>query len=82
MFVPRPETEALVGWALDTLRAGATRPLVVDLCSGSGAIALAVAQEYPAARVIAVELADRPGWRAAPNVAALGTPRSRYGPAT
>ncbi|MFF3855314.1 peptide chain release factor N(5)-glutamine methyltransferase [Micromonospora sp. NPDC002575] len=30
-------------------------PLVVDLCSGSGAIALAVAQETPAARVVAVE---------------------------
>ncbi len=53
VFVPRPETELLAGWGVDHARAGS--PLVVDLCSGSGAIALAVAQETPAARVVAVE---------------------------
>ncbi|WP_343449027.1 peptide chain release factor N(5)-glutamine methyltransferase [Micromonospora oryzae] len=53
VFVPRPETELLAGWGVDQARAGS--PLVVDLCSGSGAIALAVAQEAPAARVVAVE---------------------------
>ncbi|WP_431974081.1 peptide chain release factor N(5)-glutamine methyltransferase [Micromonospora haikouensis] len=53
VFVPRPETELLAGWGVDQARAGS--PLVVDLCSGSGAIALAVAQETPAARVVAVE---------------------------
>ncbi len=53
VFVPRPETELLAGWGVDQARAGG--PLVVDLCSGSGAIALAVAQEAPAARVVAVE---------------------------
>lgn len=54
VFVPRPETELLAGWGIEVAR---TRPapLVVDLCSGSGAIALAVAQEVPAARVVAVE---------------------------
>ncbi|MFI1193421.1 peptide chain release factor N(5)-glutamine methyltransferase [Micromonospora sp. NPDC020750] len=64
VFVPRPETELLAGWGVDRARprpgAGETAgagdgPLVVDLCSGSGAIALAVAQEAPAARVVAVE---------------------------
>src|SRR3954453_21811563 len=54
VFVPRPETEALVGWALDRL-GGAGAPLVVDLGSGSGAIALSIAHEHPGARVLAVE---------------------------
>ncbi|MEJ3749648.1 peptide chain release factor N(5)-glutamine methyltransferase [Actinomycetes bacterium KLBMP 9797] len=52
VFVPRPETELLAGWGLEV--AGAS-PTVVDLCSGSGAIALAVAQEVPDATVYAVE---------------------------
>ncbi|MDI5937050.1 HemK/PrmC family methyltransferase [Micromonospora sp. DH15] len=62
VFVPRPETELLAGWGVDQARAGG--PVVVDLCSGSGAIALAVAQEAPAARVVAVERSPgvlRPG---------------------
>ncbi len=54
VFVPRPETEALVGWALEQL-AGVAEPLVVDLGAGSGAIALSIAHEHPGARVIAVE---------------------------
>jgi release factor glutamine methyltransferase len=54
VFVPRPETEALVSWGLDAL-GGASGAVVVDLCSGSGAIALAVAHEHPGARVFAVE---------------------------
>ncbi|MFC3501061.1 peptide chain release factor N(5)-glutamine methyltransferase [Micromonospora krabiensis] len=56
VFVPRPETELLAGWGIEwARRAAPPGPLVVDLCSGSGAIALAVAQELPAARVVAVE---------------------------
>ncbi|MBW4716456.1 peptide chain release factor N(5)-glutamine methyltransferase [Saccharothrix obliqua] len=54
VFVPRPETELLVEWGLSTL-AGADRPVVVDLCTGSGAIALAVAHRLPRATVHAVE---------------------------
>ncbi|WBB79461.1 peptide chain release factor N(5)-glutamine methyltransferase [Micromonospora sp. WMMD882] len=54
VFVPRPETELVVEWGLGQARQVA-RPLVVDLCSGSGAIALAVAQEAPTAVVVAVE---------------------------
>lgn len=54
VFVPRPETELLAGWGIEQAGRWAA-PLVVDLCSGSGAIALAVAQELPAARVVAVE---------------------------
>ncbi|MGH8861475.1 MAG: peptide chain release factor N(5)-glutamine methyltransferase [Jatrophihabitantaceae bacterium] len=54
VFVPRPETELLVDAVLPHLTA-LDKPMVVDLCSGSGALALAVADEMPAARVLAVE---------------------------
>lgn len=60
VFVPRPETEVVVGWAIEALRAmDVAEPLVVDLCTGSGAIALAVAQEVPRSVVHAVELDER-----------------------
>jgi len=54
VFVPRPETELLVDAVLPALRATG-EPTVVDLCSGSGALALALVDEVPAARVVAVE---------------------------
>lgn len=54
VFVPRPETEVMVGWVLDRLQPLA-EPLVVDLCAGSGAIAGAVATERPGSIVHAVE---------------------------
>ena len=57
VFVPRPETELLVDAVLDGLRATA-EPVVVDLCAGSGAIALSIAQELPGSRVYAVEKDD------------------------
>jgi release factor glutamine methyltransferase len=57
VFVPRPETELVAGAVID--EAGRLRePVVVDLCTGSGAIALGVADEVPTARVHAVELDD------------------------
>ena len=57
MFIPRPETEVLVGLALAALRASSDpAPVVVDLATGSGAIALAVKAEFPSAQVYAVEL--------------------------
>lgn len=56
VFVPRPETEVVAGIAIDRARECAAAPLVVDLCSGSGVIALAVANEIRGARVHAVEL--------------------------
>jgi len=62
VFVPRPETELLAGWGIDAaargvdeVRVAGGRITVVDLCSGSGAIALAVANEVPGVRVVAVE---------------------------
>jgi release factor glutamine methyltransferase len=55
VFVPRPETELLVDAVLPALTAAA-EPVAVDLCSGSGALALAIADEVPTARVLALEL--------------------------
>ena len=66
VFVPRPETEVMTGWVVDAARAlaaerGSVR--VVDLCTGSGAVALSVATEVPQALVHAVELDESAyGW--------------------
>lgn len=54
VFIPRPETESLLAWAVHAIVA-VERPVVVDLCTGSGALALAIAAERPDARVIGVE---------------------------
>jgi release factor glutamine methyltransferase len=56
VFVPRPETEVMTGWAIDRLRdMDVAEPVVADLGTGSGAIALAIAQEVPRALVYALE---------------------------
>lgn len=55
VFIPRPETEQLVGLALERLRI-IDKPLVVDLCSGSGAIAIALTTELSGSRVLSVEV--------------------------
>jgi release factor glutamine methyltransferase len=55
VFVPRPETELLHEWAVAVV-ADTPEPLVVDLCTGTGALALAVAASRPDARVHAVEV--------------------------
>jgi release factor glutamine methyltransferase len=62
VFVPRPETEVLAGWAIEQA-ALIDSPRVVDLCTGSGAIALAIVHEVPGAIVHAVELDEQAyGW--------------------
>lgn len=56
VFVPRPETEIVVEAGLDWLReSGISKPTVVDLCAGSGAIGLSIATEVADAQVWAVE---------------------------
>jgi release factor glutamine methyltransferase len=56
VFVPRQETEVMTGWAIDELRKmDVAEPIVADLGTGSGAIALSIAQEVPRAQVHAVE---------------------------
>ncbi|CAN5597561.1 peptide chain release factor N(5)-glutamine methyltransferase [soil metagenome] len=60
VFVPRPETEQVAQYAIDALRAVAIpEPIGVDLGTGSGAIALAMASEVPHARVYGVEVSPR-----------------------
>ena len=56
--MPRPETELLAGWAIEQAQS-CRAPVVVDLCTGSGAIAAAVEDEVPHADVHAVELEPR-----------------------
>lgn len=67
VFIPRPETEVLADWGVRMLRdvakhtaltVPASPPRVVDLCTGSGALAGYVKHEMPEAEVYAVELSD------------------------
>jgi release factor glutamine methyltransferase len=78
VFVPRPETESVVQWAVDAIAAeGWVSPVLADLCTGSGSIAFALANEVPGATVHAVERdADALSWtrRNAANRVAAGDP--------
>lgn len=75
VFVPRPETEILVEHALRLLPAGPSR--VVDLGTGSGAIALSIAVERPQAEVVGVERsAEALPWTRR-NAARVGAPNAR-----
>jgi release factor glutamine methyltransferase len=60
VFLPQPETGVVVQWAVDALARviaeGVSRPRCIDLCTGSGTIAVSLAREVPAADVHAVEL--------------------------
>ncbi|KZS73418.1 protein-(glutamine-N5) methyltransferase, release factor-specific [Mycobacterium kansasii] len=53
VFIPRPETEAMLEWA--TAQPLPQRAVIVDLCTGSGALAVALARHRPAARIIGVD---------------------------
>src|SRR6478736_4172206 len=56
VFIPRPETESLLEWAL--AQPLSQHPLIVDLCTGSAALALALWCHRPGARVVAVDDSD------------------------
>lgn len=58
VFIPRPETEVLVDVALEHL-ASIAEPVVLDLCTGSGCVAVSIASEHPGARVWAVDLSEQ-----------------------
>jgi release factor glutamine methyltransferase len=68
VFVPRPETELLAGWAVEQAKL-LDAPVVVDLGTGSGAMAKAIAQEVPAATVHAVEMDEAAHGYAVTNLA-------------
>jgi len=58
VFIPRPETEILAEWAVRKLIDAPPAPTVVDLGSGTGALAIAVARARPDANVYAVERSE------------------------
>lgn len=71
VLIPRPETEVLVGEVLGEL-AGVASPLVADVCTGSGCIALSIAHEHGAAKVFASDISPLAVEVAADNCARLG----------
>jgi release factor glutamine methyltransferase len=75
VLIPRPETEVLVDSGLPAIDAAILlrgEALAIDLCTGSGCIALAIAQERPAAHVLATDLSPVAVEVAAENAARLG----------
>jgi release factor glutamine methyltransferase len=73
VFVPRPETEVLVDVVLRSI-ASVDAPVVVDLCTGSGTVALAVADEHPGATVFATDVSEEAVALARVNADRLGLP--------
>lgn len=73
VLIPRPDTETLVDAALDALRTKAN-PAVLDLCSGSGCVAVAIAAHCKAATVTALERSDAAVSFLRRNIAANGVP--------
>ena len=71
VFIPRPETEILVDAGLGAIE-GIEAPVVVDLCTGSGAVALAIADEHPGARVWATDISGTAIALAQENASRLG----------
>jgi release factor glutamine methyltransferase len=72
VLIPRPETETLVAWALERLPPRGSNPLVIDVGTGSGCIACAIAWERGDARVIAIDASAAAVAVARENVHALG----------
>ncbi|OBI47078.1 protein-(glutamine-N5) methyltransferase, release factor-specific [Mycobacterium kyorinense] len=56
VFVPRPETEALLEWAI--AQRLPAKPIIVDICTGSGALAVALSRYWPTARVLGIDDTD------------------------
>jgi release factor glutamine methyltransferase len=56
VFIPRPETEVMLEWA--SAQRLPQSPVIADVCTGSGALALALAQRWPAARILAIDDSD------------------------
>jgi release factor glutamine methyltransferase len=71
-LVPRPETELLAGWALELLPRPPRAPVVIDVGTGTGCIACAVAAERADVRVIALDVSPPACALARDNVEALG----------
>jgi release factor glutamine methyltransferase len=70
VFIPRPETEAMLAWA--TAQQLTARSVIVDLCTGSGALAVALARHRPTSRVIGIDDSDAALEYARRNVGGTG----------
>ncbi|MDO5033181.1 HemK/PrmC family methyltransferase [Corynebacterium sp.] len=75
VFIPRPETEVLADWAVRQLKDAPT-PRVVDLCTGSGALALYIAHYRPDAQVSAVEISPEAAAYTERNIAVCAAERN------
>lgn len=76
VLVPRPETELVAEWAIEALRqVPNAHPRAVDMGTGSGALALALATEVPTSHVIAIELSPDSAVWAAKNIDRYGDDR-------
>ena len=71
VFTPRPETEQVVEFAMEKIN-NLPNPLIVDLCSGSGAIAISLATEITGSKVFAVELSKEAFGYLIQNAASYG----------
>jgi release factor glutamine methyltransferase len=59
VFIPRPETEVMLEWVTSqSLGETLAQPVIVDVCTGSGALALALAGHWPDARVLGIDDSD------------------------
>ena len=67
-LIPRPETELLVERAIEFLRTRQGSQHVLDLCTGCGCIAIAIAKNFPDANIIATDISDGALAIAAQNV--------------
>lgn len=56
VFIPRPETECLLEWA--ARQVFAAEPVIIDVCTGSGALALALARRWPSGRILGIDDSD------------------------
>lgn len=70
VFIPRPETEAMLEWSV--AQRLPHNPVIVDLCTGTGALAFALSKNRPDARIIAVDDSDSALEYAARNLAGAG----------
>jgi release factor glutamine methyltransferase len=76
VLIPRPETELLVEKAL--ARASGLEPLIIEIGTGSGCVAVALAKELPAARLVATDISRRALRLAAANAARHGAGNIRF----
>jgi len=74
VLIPRPDTETLVENMLQTVRnqAGLESPRVLDLCTGSGCVAAAIAKNLKSANVLAIDISEKAAAVARENIQQLG----------